>query len=155
MSSGTWVQGGVMYARPAENLTITNSVFQNCWSIKEAGALYLQNGGNIGIHLINNTFINNTAYSDKNTNNNDLGGGAVLVKDGTTLSFINSTFINNTANYGGGLNIYNAKSIIVTNATFDGNKAIFGGQDCGQGGGIWTRVKFTAFLMVLICHILI
>ena len=142
----TWVQGGVMYARPAENLTITNSVFQNCWSIKEAGALYLQNGGNIGIHLINNTFINNTAYSDKVTNNNDLGGGAILVK-GTgngAYRFINSTFINNTANFGGAINLaQTSNNIIITNAIFDGNKATLGGQSCGQGGGIWTKVKFT------------
>ena len=143
----TWIQGGVMYARPADNLTITNSVFQNCWSKKEAGALYLQNGGSIGIHLINNTFINNTAYSDRVTGDNDLGGGAILVK-GTgngAYRFINSTFINNTANFGGGIVLYQASAnIIITNATFDGNKAIIGGQSCGQGGSIWTKVKFTA-----------
>ena len=143
----TWIQGGVMYARPADNLTITNSVFQNCWSKKEAGALYLQNGGSIGIHLINNTFINNTAYSDRVTNDNDLGGGAILIK-GTgngVHTIINSTFINNTANFGGGIVLYQTSAnVIITNATFDGNKAIIGGQSCGQGGSIWTKVKFTA-----------
>ena len=105
-----------MYARPAENLTITNSVFQNCWSIKEAGALYLQNGGTVGIHLINNTFINNTAYGYKVLNDNDLGGGAILVKSGTIFSFINSSFINNTANYGGGIVLNSVNDFTITNA---------------------------------------
>ena len=107
----------------------------------------MQNGGNIGIHLINNTFINNTAYSDRVTNDNDLGGGAILIK-GTgngVHTIINSTFINNTANFGGGIVLYQTSAnVIITNATFDGNKAIIGGQTCGQGGGIWTKVKFTA-----------
>ena len=138
----TWIQGGVMYARPADNLTISNSIFQNCWSQKEAGALYLQNGGTTGIHLINNTFINNTAYGYKVLGDNDLGGGAILVKSGTIFSFINSSFINNTANYGGGIVLNTVNDFTITNATFDGNKAI--GENCGQGGGLWTRVKFTA-----------
>ena len=144
--SDNWIQGGVMYARPNNNFTISNCVFQNCWSKREAGALYLQNGGTVGIHLINNTFINNTAYGNKVTNDNDLGGGAVLVKSASgSFTMINSTFINNTSNYGGGIVFHsvNGGTITMTNATFDGNKATFGEQNCGQGGGIWTKIKIT------------
>ena len=133
-----WIQGGVLYGRPDENFTISNSVFKNCWSLKEAGALYLQNGNlNSPIRLINNTFINNTAYATKKVDNNNLGGGAVLLKDIKACVIINATFINNTANYGGGLSIYNnVVSASLTNVTFDGNKAK-GNPDCGDGAGLY------------------
>ncbi|MBQ9026301.1 MAG: hypothetical protein IJ104_08025, partial [Methanobrevibacter sp.] len=142
-----WIQGGVMYARPDNNMTISNSEFRNCWSLKEAGALYLQGGGSLGFKLINNTFINNTAKGAKVTNDNDLGGGAILIKGVNTISIVNANFTNNTANFGGAIVIHSltgASICTITNATFDGNKAILGGQICGKGGGIYSLKPFTA-----------
>ncbi|WP_296878470.1 Ig-like domain repeat protein [uncultured Methanobrevibacter sp.] len=144
---GTWVQGGVMYARPGQNFTISNNIFQNCWSLREAGALYLQTGNTqgSGFFLINNTFINNTAYGNTKDGDNDLGGGAILLKSVNKISIINATFINNTANFGGGITIHSSiTSCTMTNATFDGNKAIFGGDECGDGGSIYAGKAFTA-----------
>ena len=143
--TGNWVQGGVLYARPTSNFIITNSVFQNCWSLWEAGALYLQQQGtaNKGYTLINNTFINNTAKGNT-TGSNNLGGGAILLKDLNNAEFINNTFINNTANFGGAISyVTGSGTITMINSTFDANKAIFGGLDCGKGGAIYTAKPLT------------
>ena len=146
-ADGIYVQGGVMYARPTTNLTISNSVFKNCWSQREAGALYLQGGSStLGIYLINNTFINNTAKGSKIVNDNDFGGGAILVKSLSILSIKDCKFINNTANNGGGIRLQsssNPANFQIINTTFDGNKATLGGEGCGYGGSIYGNVKFT------------
>ncbi|WP_296887139.1 Ig-like domain repeat protein [uncultured Methanobrevibacter sp.] len=143
--AGNWIQGGVLYARPGTNLTITNNIFQNCWSLKEAGALYLQTGDKNGlITLINNTFINNTAYGNTTETDNFLGGGAVLSKSLGKFTIVNATFINNTANYGGGITIHSSVvECTITNITFDGNKATIG-TGCGDGGSIYAKKAFTA-----------
>ena len=149
--AGNWIQGGVLYARPGTNLTISNNIFQNCWSLKEAGALYLQTGDvNKGvIELINNTFINNTAYGNTTENDNFLGGGAVLSKSVGKLTIVNATFINNTANYGGGITIHSSVAqCSITNATFDGNKATIG-TGCGDGGSIYAKKAFTANNLIM------
>ena len=138
-----WIQGGVMYARPENNMTISNSVFKNCWSLKEAGALYLQNGGTEGFTLINNTFINNTAKAANASKTNGIGGGAILFKSAQAVSMIDSKFINNTANFGGGVVIDSScfKTVTITNATFDGNKANLCGTESGKGGGLYVNNK--------------
>ena len=149
--AGNWIQGGVLYARPGTNLTITNNIFQNCWSLKEAGALYLQTGDVTKgvIELINNTFINNTAYGNTTETDNFLGGGAVLSKSVGKLTIVNATFINNTANYGGGITIHSSVTqCSITNATFDGNKATIG-TGCGDGGSIYAKKAFTANNLIM------
>lgn len=105
MPGNGWFQGGAIYLR-SHNITINDCVFENCWSIKEAGALYLSNTQGTVISpydiLINNTkFINNTAKADVAYTDRDQGGGAIQAKECYNVVVMNSDFINNTANRGG------------------------------------------------------
>jgi len=119
-----WVQGGAIFLRSKYNCTISNCVFRNCSSDKEAGALYIQYSNSMRGFIVNTTFINNVAKGiDKNVN----GGGAVQIKDvNSEVLFDNVTFINNTANKGGAVsflhNIMNGR-VVFTGCNFDGNEA--------------------------------
>ena len=131
-----WVQGGALFLRVLSNYTITNCVFKNSWSSKEAGAVYLSSRssvqkGPVDIYVANITFINNTAYGVGGLNN--YGGGALMVKEVKYVILDNITFINNTANQGGALSLYLATDkIIFNNCNFTGNEAVT------DGGSIWT-----------------
>ena len=130
-----WIQGGAMYIR-SHNLTIQNSVFKNCWSIKEAGAVYVSNSGSgnfkspYDIIFDNVTFINNTAKSEgqKNKEQNS-GGGALQVKECKNALFENLKFFNNTAYQGGALSfgIKSTDKDYFVNCTFSGNNATTNG----------------------------
>ena len=141
-----WVQGGAIYARPdGGKLVINNSEFRNCWSIREAGALYLDSSNTLGIYVLNTKFINNTAKGVLATDaDNDKGGGGAMIKGTKNVWFINTTFINNTANFGGGLTVWklNANSVYLINSTFDGNKATGGKLGSNSGGSIYGASSF-------------
>ena len=129
-----WVQGGAMYLRAEKNYTVSNCLFENCSSAKEAGALYIQSNKNYytepNILIVNTTFRNNVA---KAVGENIYGGGAVQVKECDYVWFENDTFINNTANQGGAISVYLTRnSIKITdNCTFIDNKAT------NRGGAIY------------------
>ncbi|WP_458405217.1 Ig-like domain repeat protein, partial [Methanobrevibacter sp.] len=141
-----WIQGGAIYVR-AHNFTLTNSVFKNCWSIKEAGALYIASNGHGSavtpwdVIIRNVTFINNTAVSfgKKNMEQNS-GGGAVQIKESqSNVWFDQITFINNTAYKGGALRTgvkSQGANVRFTNCIFDGNVAT---ED--NGGSIHADIK--------------
>ena len=125
-NNGIWAQGGAMYLRPNANYTIRDSLFENCYSSKEGGALYMQSADSIvpGNVLVENTkFINNTAQGIGKYE--IFGGGAVMIKQIRTVDFKNVSFINNTANVGGALSVYkvygNAKTF--DQCTFENNTA--------------------------------
>ena len=135
-NANVWVQGGALFFRSKDNYTVSNCVFKNCWSIKEAGAIYISNkgGGVGGITVVNVTFINNTANGLGTVNT--MGGGAILAKETKNTWFTNLKFINNTANVGGGLALRTdsnsvGDSIYFTNCTFIGNNAT------ENGGGLY------------------
>ena len=140
-----YIQGGALFLRAANNYTISNCIFENCWSDKEGGAIYLstRNPGTgatnpNGVRVINVTFINNTAKGlGPVSSDNTLGGGAVFIKECINAFFENVTFINNTASQGGAFSLQpNDDSIKFNNCTFIGNKAE------NDGGAIWVG-KFT------------
>ena len=148
--NGIWVQGGAMLLRPKSNFTLSNSIFENSWSDKEGGALYVSNKQGspikpIDVKIINVTFINNTALSKGTSNKNIWGGGAVQVKECDYIYLIDCKFINNTANIGGGVSFkaLNGNNNGMINCTFIGNNAtILNSPDAntvaGSGGAIWT-----------------
>ena len=132
-TGNVWVQGGALYLRVDSKAVINNSVFVNCSSDKEAGALYVQSKSNLDINnpiLIENTkFISNVA---KAIAPNVYGGGAVQVKECNNIFFTNDSFINNTANNGGALSVYNAaEPVKFIDCVFIGNNAT------QNGGSIW------------------
>ena len=131
-----WIQGGAIYLRVDDPYTISNSKFINCYSEKEAGALYVQSNTNgRKILIVNTTFINNVAQSIGQNSN---GGGAIQVKQADIVILQNVTFINNTANQGGAVTVYDTKTnITFIDCTFDNNTA-----NNGNGGSIWAEKKF-------------
>jgi predicted outer membrane repeat protein len=128
-TADVWVQGGAMYLRSNGNYTVSNCLFENCSSSKEAGALYVQTGSSgvlsgTTVLVVNTTFKNNVAKANgKNIN----GGGAVQVKQYQRVTFRNVTFTNNTANIGGAMtNTYHnsgQSSLEVYDCKFIDNKA--------------------------------
>ena len=144
-STTLWSQGGAIYFR-SNNVTVSNSLFKNCWSNKEGGAIYLCNDKDIQLErdfiIVNTTFINNTAKGEQRKDDYDYGGGAILIKQYGNLYFMNNTFINNTANRGGAISILKPKDNRLhdfNNCTFIGNKAEEGTDPTisGIGGAIW------------------
>ena len=131
-----WIQGGAIYLRVDDPYTISNSKFINCYSEKEAGALYVQSNTNgRKILIVNTTFINNVAQSIGQNSN---GGGAIQVKQADIVILQNVTFINNTANQGGAVTVYDTRTnITFIDCTFDHNTA-----NNGNGGSIWAEKKF-------------
>ncbi|WP_407453277.1 Ig-like domain repeat protein, partial [Methanobrevibacter sp.] len=132
-TGNVWVQGGALYLRVDSKAVINNSVFVNCSSDKEAGAIYVQSKSNLDVNnpiLIENTkFISNVA---KAIAPNVYGGGAVQVKECNNIYFTNVSFINNTANNGGALSVYNtAEPVKFIDCVFIGNNAT------QNGGSIW------------------
>ena len=141
-----WVQGGSIYFR-SNNVTVSNSLFKNSWSSQEGGALYIANDKRpaafspIDIHIINTTFINNTAKAEVSASDHDYGGGAILIKQVGNIYLTNVTFINNTANRGGALSMLKPNkgdNNYFTNCTFIGNKATENGGSIWAGNKDWT-----------------
>ncbi|WP_458406325.1 Ig-like domain repeat protein, partial [Methanobrevibacter sp.] len=126
--TGVWVQAGAVYWR-SRNGTISNSYFSECYTDKEAGAIYWSDqdsGYDANSHgqLINCTFESNYAKALGEDNDNyNLGGGAVLVKESLNVEFINCSFINNThPRYGGALTVANsANNVSLDGCTFINN----------------------------------
>ena len=129
-----WVQGGSIYLRADSQFTISNSVFNNSVSDKEAGAIYIQSKtlpAGQSILIVNTTFSNNVA---KAIGPNIYGGGAVQIKECNRVYFRNVTFENNTANQGGAVSIYKAND----NIQFD--DCVFIGNDAtNNGGSFWIQ----------------
>ena len=140
-----WIQGGAIYLRPNTNIIINNSEFSNCWSLREAGALYIDSNTATDIKVLNSKFINNAAKGQKaREGDNDKGGGAVMIKGTKNVWLINDTFTGNTANFGGALTVWklNANSVNIINSTFDGNKATGGDEGSNKGGSIYALSTF-------------
>ena len=125
-----WIQGGAIYSRDRKNLTISNCVFKDSSSQKEAGALYLANDRSnalaMDILVINTTFVGNVAKGYAyTTEKNNFGGGAIQLKEAKNVWFRNVNFTNNTANQGGAIVLYtmHTDSTHFVDCNFDGNEA--------------------------------
>ena len=137
-AKAVWAQGGAMYLRPCQNYTISNCLFENCSSSKEAGALYIQSQGSNGDVTVKNTIFKNNFAN--NTGHNTNGGGAVQVKQAYKITFQNVQFINNSANKGGAVSVYNCKNDVTKlfdNCTFENNTAKGTNTEIGYGGAIF------------------
>lgn len=136
------VNGGSVYNENSGTLTVTSSNFINNSATDFGGAIY-----NSGTSKVNDcNFTNNMAgmggaiynYStlvasgNSFTDNAACDGGAIVNEDVLILS--SSNFSNNTAMCAGGAIInFNACTLTVTNSTFIGNTATFGGVVVNYG----------------------
>jgi methionine-rich copper-binding protein CopC len=81
--------------------------------------------------------VNDCLFSD-NVNESSVGGGAIHIADGATITIDGSVFNNNSAsqassiNYGGAISIGRGSTATITSCTFDGNTA----TSSGNGGSI-------------------
>lgn len=135
-SSVDWVQGGAIFFR-SNYVVVNECLFMDCWSQKEAGAIYLCNDkitpGVNDFIVANTTFINNTARTEDSYSTRSLGGGAVQLKQCSQVTFDNVTFINNTANKGGAFSINSVRG--TTNYFY--NCKFIGNEATDIGGAIW------------------
>ena len=135
-----------MYIRSI-NVTINNTLFENCWSQMDAGAVYLSNDYNNGpamtsphdLTIINTKFVNNTAKAEYKKDDYMCGGGAILIKQAGNIYLENVTCIDNKANEGGAITVRRAKNsnIWFVNSTFIGN----GNNTTDYGGSIYIYLK--------------
>ena len=146
LTQGQSDNGGAIY-NDGGTLTVTNSKLTNNTADHHGGAIY-NDGGTLTVTnctltdnsaayagaiandgnstVTNSTFIGNTAGGN---------GGAILNFGGATLTVNNTTFLANSANTnnpegGSGGAIDNLGTLIVTNSTFTGNSAEYGGAIC-------------------------
>ena len=84
-------------------------------------------GGYVRIFNIYGTDIvlKNIVFANADRNYNQVGGGAIYVFEGATVSIINCTFINNTAAFGAAINSYGG--VNVTDCTFYNNSVTYNG----------------------------
>jgi predicted outer membrane repeat protein len=84
-------------------------------------------GGYVRIFNIYGTDIvlKNIVFANADRNYNQVGGGAIYVFEGATVSIINCTFVNNTAAFGGAINSYGGVNI--TDCLFYNNSVTYNG----------------------------
>ena len=97
-------------------------------------------GGYVRIFNIYGTDIvlKNIVFANADRNYNQVGGGAIYVFEGATVSIINCTFVNNSVTYNGGAIVGSAQTpgftgayLHVTNSKFYNNSAGYGGAILG------------------------
>lgn len=119
--------GGAVYSITAMNNNSKN-IFENCLFENNSASM----GGAIfdmtGLNLINNRFINNTAYTK---------GGAYFVFMNKNTEISNCIFADNTANNAGA--IYNRGNMLMTNCNIINNHAN------ENTGGLYNEVKYSKF----------
>ena len=84
-------------------------------------------GGYVRIFNIYGTdiILKNIVFANADRNYNQVGGGAIYVFEGATVSIINCTFVNNTAAFGAAINSYGG--VNVTDCTFVNNSVTYNG----------------------------
>ncbi|MFI3241327.1 MAG: autotransporter domain-containing protein [Alphaproteobacteria bacterium] len=137
-SNEEYSEGGAIYSE-ADELTITDSTFENNKALTNDGW-----GGAISSYnntaISNSTFINNSANNagalsladnasikgSKFTGNSATNQGGAIFSYGATLSISDTLFESNTSKKIGGA-IMNDGNLTLTDVTFDGNSAKYGG----------------------------
>jgi CSLREA domain-containing protein len=138
------------------NLTITNSVIQNCSSpVSDGGGVWATSTdhGNGTLTLSQDQFLNNSTQN--------LGGGLQIATSSLpdsseatpNLSASNTTFSQNSAPFGGGLSIEEpasttAKTFTLATVTVNNNQALSGGT--GAGGEVGNDGSGTLLASLLI-----
>jgi len=108
--------GGALYAGNQGDLFVRNSHFEGNNASYNAGAIYVYNGGDA-------TISDSTFTLNSSTNN----GGAIYVDDGVAdFTLERSTVSGNESGYGGGLKLYNAGDVTITDSVLDNNLGLYG-----------------------------
>jgi parallel beta-helix repeat protein len=116
------------------NVDITGCTIKNCHSSYSVG------GTGPGIWITDwpkNVRIDDCNFTGNITTTDGGKGGAIALQycDSSTIS--NCSFTGNKANWGGGIYLYpNAKNVTISNCTISGNKALQQGATVAKGGGI-------------------
>ncbi len=119
LQSLTRGSGGALSASGGHVLNIANSTFEGNTSVLYGGAIWTAMSTNITASVIRG----NTA--------NGSGGGIQYSSSTAVSTVISSTIADNTAANGGGINQYNASSLIIIGSIISGNTATV-----GSGGGL-------------------
>ncbi len=115
--------GGAIFVRYWDNLTISNCIFENNRADNNGGALFINFAD---IEVYGNTFTNNSA----------LYGGAIDVRN-SAANIHNNLINDNKASYGGGiaLNLNTGGTVISENQIIENSN--LDGETYGYGGGIY------------------
>jgi len=114
--------GAVFYIESWDNISISNSIFEQNIADNNGGAIYLNNSD---IELLNSTFENNSSGNK---------GGAIYASN-STIDVYNNVFNQNEAiTYGGSLYLENLNLSIIHNNTITNN---FVSNNYSSGGGIY------------------
>ena len=121
--------GGALTLNKDNANTISGSTFKNNTAAKKGGAVVIEKNAVI----TKSTF----DYNSQTSTDKDTAGGAVYI-DGAKVEISGSSFTQNTGFYGGAVNVRNGSTLSITDATFSGNSANgFGGaiSDCEDKEG--------------------
>lgn len=118
------INGGAIYITDGSGITVSNSRFNSIYSATynnqamngHGGAIYTTGG--TSPEIVNCEFSNNKSGDD---------GGAVYAHDGNTLVISNSIFRDNIASDNGGAIYISNTNLLITNALFDDNSAVYYG----------------------------
>ena len=114
--------GGAIYVNNWNDLTISNSIFENNKADNDGGAIYLDYA---------NIIITNCSITDNYSNQS---GGGICIRNSDAEISTNTISNNYTLNWGGGIYIYENSPLILNNIISD-NSAI---DNLSSGGGIYT-----------------
>lgn len=127
------LQGGAIDSNN-DTVTLANCVFDHNFATFDGGAVR-NNAGNMTVTGC--TFSNNTAAEPS-------GQGGGLKQNGASMTVINTTFINNSADAGGGFHVGSGSTnTLLTNCTFYGNTATFGGAVEARASATFQNCTFT------------
>ena len=111
--------GGALTLNKDNANTISGSTFKNNTAAKKGGAVVIEKNAVI----TKSTF----DYNSQTSTDKDTAGGAVYI-DGAKVEISGSSFTQNTGFLGGAVNVRNGSTLSITDATFSGNTANgFGG----------------------------
>jgi len=122
--------GGALYASNGGNLVISGSHFDNNFIVNgyasHGGAIYSHNGG--AVTISDSEFIDNDAQS------NGTGGGIFVSTNATSFSLTNSVVTGNSAQFGGGMDIGTAGTVMIADSDISSNTTVSSGAGALIGG---------------------
>jgi len=136
--------GGAVYGKSSQ-ITISGSRFRGNTAVSTGGAITVSSRGSAHAQLI----IVNSVFDDNSVTGDDPrrdGSGGAIMNLGTSTEIIRSSFTDNSATFVGGA-IVNTDELIVSNSTFSGNHAEFGG-----GGLFIVSDKSTTLTHLTLAH---
>jgi len=157
---GSAIQGGAIYIRSAQNVTIEDSVFDGNSASTKGGSIYIEGffdettsdpayvmirdctfrngkattlGG--AISAVGSSNFEVTVQDCKLDSNEGDSGGAIAVQQEMTMKVSNCEFESNTAATGGAISVNDDATVVVRESRFKSNSARFGASLAQNLGG--------------------